>query len=164
MCGDGLLEKQQQYQELVLQNCVITMVNSTPRTNRPCIQCLPLHRWHLHQISHCCLWMCNEWHSKCSYPVPSKHICNWYNIMLRKNKQVHQGDGFLWFFAISVLIDEHHCTFTKAWNFQSKRGPIILELALLQEFIKDQPASHLDTLAPPNRRPEITLCKCNHPN
>ena len=45
--------------------------------------------------------------------MPSKHTHNWYNVMLRKNKQVHKKVRFLWYFAISVFINQHVCIFKK---------------------------------------------------
>ena len=118
---------------------------------------LPLQGWHLHPVLHYCLWTCNEWHSKGSCSGTSKHIHNWYNVVLCKFQHVHKGDGFLWYFAISVLMVEHYCAFEKTWYFPYKRGPIIAKLALLQAFIEEQLASHVDTLTPPNGRPEIAL-------
>ena len=42
---------------------------------------------------------------------------------------------------------------------EHRRGAIIAKSALIQEYIKDQLASHVDTLTPPNGTPEITLCQ-----
>ena len=116
-----------------------------------------MQKWHLHKNVHCCLWTCNELHSNWSCPVTSKHIHNWYNAILCKFQHVHKGYRFLSYFAISLLMDEHDCTFEETRNFPYTRAPIITKLALLQAFIEEQLASHVDTLTPPNGRPEITL-------
>ena len=49
----------------------------------------------------------------------------------------------------------------KTWSSEYRRGQIVANLVLLQEFIEHQLASDVVTWVPPNGRPEVTLHKCN---
>lgn len=106
--------------------------------------------------------MCNEQQSKWHLSVPNKHIHNWYNVVLCKNKQVQKGDGFLCYFAISFLIHEHDWAL-KSLKFLIQKRIDHCKIGFATRIIEDQLVSNVDTLTPQNDRPEITLGKWNSP-